>query len=62
MPFSIPEALADLPALLALVQKIEAGVIGLPAQRTAKVYSDLICSLLPDLATLVDQIEAQVKS
>ena len=62
MPFTVPEALADLPAALALVQKIADGVNSLPAQKTAKAYSDLLCTVLPDLANLIDEIEAQAKS
>jgi hypothetical protein len=62
MPFTIPEALEDLPAMLSIVQKIADGVKALPATKTAKDYSTLICAVLPDVATLIDQIEVQVKS
>jgi len=62
--FTIPEALEDLPAALSLVQKIADGVKTLPApaDRKAADYSNLICACLPDVATLIDQIETQVKS
>lgn len=62
MPFTIPEALADLPAALTLVQKISAAVANLPkppAPFTAKAYSDLLVSILPDIANLVDVVRVQ---
>lgn len=62
MPFTIPEALADLPALLTLVQKISAGVAGLPvppAPISAKAYADLVSNVLPDLGELIDTIRVQ---
>ena len=65
MPFSTTEALVDLPEILALVQKISAGVSALPAPpapRKASDYSALVVSVLPDLAALIDKVEAQAKS
>lgn len=65
MPFTIPEALADLPALLNLVQKISNGVSALPqppAAVSAKAYADLISSVLPDLGSLIDTIREQAAS
>lgn len=62
MPFTIPEALADLPAALSLVQKISDGVSKLPkppAPVTASAYSDLLVSVLPDLASLIDTVREQ---
>jgi len=62
MPFTIPEALSDLPELLSIVQKISDGVTALPTPKTAKAYADLAAEILPDLGKLIDTIEAQVKS
>ncbi len=62
MPFTIPEALADLPELLTLVQKISAGVEGLPkppAPVSAASYANLVASILPDLGKLIDEIRVQ---
>jgi len=65
MPFTVPEALADLPAALSLVQKINEGVSALPkppAPVAAKDYSNLLVSVLPDLAALIDTIREQAAS
>jgi hypothetical protein len=64
VPFTIPEALEDLPAALSLVQKIQANVGSLPpaANRKMADYSTIICACLPDLAALIDTVEAQTKS
>jgi hypothetical protein len=62
MAFTVPEVLADLPALLNLVNKIAAGVEALPdppAAVSAKAYADLVASVLPDLGALIDVIRAQ---
>ena len=62
MPFTIPETLEDLPALLTLVQKINTGVSAMPkppAPVTAKAYADLVASVLPDLGSLIDVIRKQ---
>jgi hypothetical protein len=64
MPFTVPEALADLAPALALVQQIQALVAALPpaADRKMKDYSDIIVAVIPNVAALVDEIEAQAKS
>jgi hypothetical protein len=65
MPFTIPEALADLPAALTLINKIQAGVAALPKPPeavTAKAVSDLLVSVLPDLAALIDTVREQAAS
>ncbi len=64
MPFTLTEGLEDLPAVLSLLNKVEAGVKALPApaDRKAADYATLIGSVLPDLAALIDQVEAQAKS
>lgn len=64
MPLDIPEILSDLPALLALGQKLRAAVAALPptTSRKATDYGTVIVALTPDLCTLIDAVEAQVKS
>lgn len=62
MPFTLPEALEDLPALLTLVQAVEAGIKALPPTPTFSDDAKLIASLLPQLGTLVDTIKAQIAS
>lgn len=65
MPISILELVQDLPALLALVQKISDGVAKLPKPPepiSAKAFGDLAASALPDLGALIDQIRAQAAS
>lgn len=64
MPFTVPEALADLAPLLNIVNGIQAKVGTLPpkATRTMKDYSDVIVAILPEIAALIDTIEEQAKS
>ena len=65
MAFTIPEALADLPAALALVNKINDSIKALPAPpapRKAADYAAIVCACAPDLAALIDTIEEQSKS
>lgn len=62
MSFTLPEALADIPELLVLVQKIQAGVAALPqppAPVSAAAYADLVASVLPDLGKLIDKVRGQ---
>jgi hypothetical protein len=65
MPFTVPEIVSDLPALLTLVNKIATGVEALPkppAPVSAKAYADLVASLLPDLGALIDVVREQAAS
>jgi hypothetical protein len=64
MGFTIPEALADLPQALSLVQKIQADVQALPpaAERKAVDYGKIVSDVTPDLCALIDEVEAQIKS
>lgn len=64
MPFTIPEAIEDLAPLLSLVTKISTGVNSLPPAATRKMadIGVLIAAVVPDLAALIDLIEAQAKS
>jgi len=59
MPFTIPEALADLPELLVIVQKIASGAQALPKPLSASAVTDLAASVLPDLGRLIDKVAAQ---
>jgi hypothetical protein len=65
MPFTIPEALEDLPEGLALVNKIATSIKALPAPptpRKASDYAAIVVACAPDLAALIDKVEEQVKS
>lgn len=64
MPLTIPEILEDLPALIGLVQKVETAVAGLPAPAARKAvdYANVLVEILPDLAAVIDTVEAQIKS
>ena len=62
MPFTLPEALADIPELLALVQSIVAVI---PQVQAAKSFADrqkLSEPIQEALAKLIDEISAQVAS
>jgi hypothetical protein len=62
MGFTIPEAIADFPELLAFINKAIAGAQALPkppAQVGASDVANLVASLLPDLGKLIDKIRAQ---
>lgn len=62
MAFTLPEAIADFPELLAFINKAIAGASALPkppSPMSAKAVADLVSSLLPDLGALIDKIRAQ---
>lgn len=65
MPFTIPEALADLPEALDLINEIQAGVAALPKPPepvSASAYSALLVTVLPKLAALIDKVREQAAS
>jgi len=60
MPFTIPEALADLPELLDLIQTIQAAVETTGKSEADKVL-DTMDVAIPKLTKLVRKIIAQTK-
>lgn len=60
MPFSILDALEDVPALLALVQQVEAGVQALPKPAKASDYTKLAAAVLPSVGALIDEVQSQI--
>lgn len=67
MAFDWTEAVEDIPQVLALVNKIEAGLKAMPPVPVpppvggppVKPYADLIASVLPEIGALVDLIKKQ---
>lgn len=64
MPLTLTEAVSDLPALLGLVQAVEAAVSALPAKADAKPsdYMKLAATVLNAAAPLADSVADQLKS
>jgi hypothetical protein len=67
MPFDWTEAVEDIPEVLALINKIEAGLALIPSVPVpppaggapVKPYADLFASVLPEIGALVDLIKKQ---
>ena len=62
MPFTLPEALEDLPEGLALVQTIAAAVPQIQAAKTFVDRQKITEPIQEKLAALVDKVVAQVAS
>lgn len=65
MPFTFPEALADFPEAMDLINEISAAVDALPkapAPISVKAYADLMAAVLPRLGALIDKVREQVAS
>ena len=60
MPFSVIDALEDIPVLLTLVQQVEAGIQGLPKPAKASDYTKLAAAVLPSVGALIDEVQAQI--
>jgi hypothetical protein len=68
MPLTVGSALEDLledlPAIVALVNKIQAGIAALPSPPVvATQFADdakLVAACLPDVGALIDQVRVQI--
>lgn len=60
MPFTIVDAIEDVPELLTIVQQVQAGIAALPKPAKASDYTKLAAAILPSVGTLIDTVEAQL--